>query len=39
VGDGDTAIQGDVEAAVLELVTGEDSPALAPPAAPVAEAA
>jgi DNA topoisomerase I len=31
-----TAIQGDVEAAVLELVTGEDSPALAPPAAPLA---
>jgi DNA topoisomerase I len=30
-----TAIQGEVEAAVLELLTGEDSPALAPPAAPV----
>src|SRR4051794_38589743 len=29
-GDG-TAIQGDVEAAVLELLTGEESPALAPP--------
>jgi DNA topoisomerase-1 len=29
-GDG-TAIQGDVEAAVLELLTGEDSPAMAPP--------
>ena len=38
-GDG-TAIQGDVEAAVLELVTGEDSPALAPPGGePAAEAA
>jgi DNA topoisomerase I len=39
IGDGDTAIQGDVEPAVLELVTGEDSSALAPPAAPIAEAA
>lgn len=29
-GDG-TAIQGEVEAAVLELLTGEDSPAIAPP--------
>ncbi|WP_445149312.1 DNA topoisomerase IB [Baekduia sp. Peel2402] len=29
-GDG-TAIQGEVELAVLELVTGEDSPAMAPP--------
>ncbi|MBI5106375.1 MAG: DNA topoisomerase IB [Solirubrobacterales bacterium] len=37
--DGETAIQGDVEAAVLVLVTGEDSPMLAPPAAPVALAA
>src|SRR4051794_503002 len=39
IGDGDTAIQGDVESAVLELVTGEESAALAPPAAPIAEAA
>jgi len=35
-GDEGTAIQGAVEAAVLELLTGEDSAALAPPAAPVA---
>jgi DNA topoisomerase-1 len=34
-GDG-TAIQGDVEAAVLELLTGEESPALAPPGGEVA---
>jgi DNA topoisomerase-1 len=34
-GDG-TAIQGDVEAAVLELLTGEESPALAPPGGAVA---
>ncbi|HEV7753771.1 MAG TPA: DNA topoisomerase IB [Baekduia sp.] len=34
-GDG-TAIQGDVEAAVLELLTGEDSPALTPPGGEVA---
>ena len=34
--DGSTAIQGEVEAAVLELVTGEESPVLAPPAAPLA---
>ncbi|QEC50872.1 DNA topoisomerase IB [Baekduia soli] len=34
-GDG-TAIQGDVELAVLQLLTGEDSPALAEPAAPLA---
>jgi DNA topoisomerase IB len=31
-----TAIQGEVEAAVLELLTGEGSPILAPPAAPLA---
>jgi DNA topoisomerase-1 len=31
-----TAIQGEVEAAVLALLTGEDSPALAPPGAPLA---
>jgi DNA topoisomerase I len=42
-GDG-TAIQGEVEGAVLELLTGEDSPAMAPPggeeiAAALAEAA
>ncbi|HWH95532.1 MAG TPA: DNA topoisomerase IB [Baekduia sp.] len=30
-GDEGTAIQGDVEAAVLELLTGEDSPAIEPP--------
>jgi DNA topoisomerase IB len=35
-GDPGTAIQGDVEAAVLELITGEDSDALAPPGAPLA---
>ena len=35
-GDEGTAIQGDVEAAVLELITGEDSPALAPAGAPLA---
>jgi DNA topoisomerase-1 len=34
-GDG-TAIQGDVEAAVLELITGEESPALAPPGGEIA---
>jgi DNA topoisomerase-1 len=34
-GDG-TAIQGDVESAVLELLTGEESPALAPPGGEVA---
>jgi DNA topoisomerase-1 len=33
IADGDSAIQGEVESAVLELVTGEDSPLLAPPAA------
>jgi DNA topoisomerase-1 len=37
-GDG-TAIQGDVEAAVLELLTGEESPALAPPGGELAAAA
>jgi DNA topoisomerase-1 len=35
-GDG-TAIQGEVETAVLELVTGEDSAALLPPGGPVAQ--
>jgi DNA topoisomerase IB len=36
-GDDGTAIQGDVEAAVLELITGEDSsPALGPPGGDVA---
>jgi DNA topoisomerase IB len=29
--DDGTAIQGDVEAAVLELLTGEDTPAIEPP--------
>jgi DNA topoisomerase I len=39
IGDEDTAIQGDVEAAVLELLTGEDSSALGPPAGVVGAAA
>jgi DNA topoisomerase IB len=34
--DDTTAIQGEVEAAVLELITGEESALLAPPAAPLA---
>jgi DNA topoisomerase IB len=37
-GEAETAIQGDVEAAVLELLTGEDSPALTRPAAVAAAA-
>jgi DNA topoisomerase IB len=36
--EGDDAVQGEVEAAVLELVTGEDSAALGPPGGAVAEA-
>jgi DNA topoisomerase I len=36
IAEGETAIQGEVEAAVLELVTGEESPLLAPPAAAAA---